>query len=83
MVAAKKRRSTRPDLTAILPELLASTLAREEDLIITWETDPGSGQKTLHVMTGDLVSACMISRLKTRIEAFPEDGGRIISGTLT
>jgi len=62
-----------------LPELLESTLAREDDLIITYETDPESGRKTLHVITGKLVSACMLNRLRGRIEAYPEDGSRILS----
>jgi hypothetical protein len=86
MTAVKKRRGTRVlSLTATslikdLPELLDSALAREDDLIITYETDPESGRKTLHVITGKLVSACMLNRLRSRIEAYPEDGSRILSG---
>jgi hypothetical protein len=49
-------------------------------MIITCETDPESGRKTLHVMTGKLVSACMLNRLRGRIEAYPEDGSTILSG---
>ena len=45
-----------------------SALAREDDLIITSGTDPDSGEKVLHVMTGKLVSACMLNKLKGRIE---------------
>jgi hypothetical protein len=81
MAAAKKRRGTRASsLADALPELLVSALAREDDLILTCETDPESGRKTLHVMTGKLVSACMLNRLKGRIEAYPEDGCTIVSG---
>jgi hypothetical protein len=82
MAAAKKRRGMRsPSLAAVIPDLLVSALGREDDVIITCETNPDTGHKTLHFMTGKLVSACMLNKLRGRIEAYPEDGGTIISGT--
>jgi hypothetical protein len=81
MAAVKKRGGRRSSFPAdAIPELLASTLAREDDLIVTCETDPDSGHRTLHVITGKLVSACMLNKLKARITAYPEDGGTIVSG---
>ena len=60
--------------------LLVSALKNEDDLIVTCETDPDNGKKTLHVMTGKLVSACMLNKLRARITAYPEDGNVILSG---
>ena len=81
MAAAKKRRGRQsPTLADAIPELLVSALEKEDDLIVTCETDPDTGKKTLHVMTGKLVSTCMLNKLKARIAAYPEDGSMIVSG---
>jgi len=81
MVAVKKHQGKRSiPLADAIPELLASALENEDDLIITCEKDPETGGKMLHIMTGKLVSTCMLSKLKTLIETFPEDGGTIRSG---
>jgi hypothetical protein len=79
MAAAKKTKAVQ-SLNDAIPGLIAAALARDDDVLLTSETDPGSGRKTLHVMTGKLVTACMFNRLRNRIEAFPEDGGTIVSG---
>jgi len=81
MGAVKKRRVKKSSLKDTLPELIASALAREDDLIITCEMDTDSGRKTLHVMTGKLVSTCMLNKLKARIVTYPEDGCTLVSGT--
>jgi hypothetical protein len=79
MAAVKKRGGWRSSFPAdAIPELLASALAREDDLILTCETDHDSGQKTLHVITGKLVSPCMLNKLRARIGAYPEDGRMIL-----
>jgi hypothetical protein len=80
MAAVKKERRTRQiPLSDTLPDLLAAALQKQDDLIIAWETDPGTGRKTLHAMTGHLISTCMLNKLITMIETFPEDGGSIRS----
>jgi len=81
MAAVKKHRGKRSiPLTEAIPELLASALEKQDDLIVTCETNPDTGRKTLHVMTGKLISTCMLNKLKTLIETYPEDGGTIRSG---
>ena len=58
MAAVKKHRGKRSGpLADAIPGLLASALEKEDDLILTCETDPETGRKTLHVMTGRLISA--------------------------
>lgn len=80
MAAGKKHRATQaPSLADVLPALLASALERQDDLVLTCEIDPGTGRKTLHVMTGNLISGCMLNKLKTLIETYPEDGSTIRS----
>ncbi len=59
--------------------LVAEALGREDDVIITSETDSATLRKTIHVMTGRLVGTCMLNRLLTRIRTFPEDGDRVVS----
>ena len=56
-----------------------SALGKGDDLIVTCETAPDRDRKRFHVMTGKLVSGS----LKARIEAYPEDGGVIVSGKWT
>jgi hypothetical protein len=80
MAAGKKHRAQRPiSLADALPDLLASALEKQDDLVLTCEIDPDTGEKTLHVMTGKLISGCMLNKLKTLIEVYPEDGGTIRS----
>ena len=77
MAAAKKRRGIRsPSLAAMIPDLLVSALGREDDVIITCETDPGTGHKTLHFMSGKLVGTCMLNRLKARMKRTRRTGAR-------
>jgi len=81
MAAAKKRNMRRsPFPQGTIPDLVASALVREDDIIITGETDPETGRKILHVITGKLVTPCMLNKLKGQVEAYPEDGGAIVSG---
>ena len=65
MAAVKKhpgKRSIR--LADAIPALLASALEKQDDLIVTCEINPDTGRKTLHVMTGKLISGCMLNKQK-------------------
>jgi hypothetical protein len=75
----KKTRKKRPRKPVIdlLPELLVKALAREDDFIMTFETDPEVPARKLHVMTGKFISGCMLRKLQGQAESQRDEGSTI------
>jgi hypothetical protein len=63
----------------ILPEMLSSAIARQDDFILTFETNPDTGRKHIHVMTGQFVSACMLRKLTGQAESQRDEGSVIVT----
>ncbi|MFA4876618.1 MAG: hypothetical protein WC586_04330 [Methanoregula sp.] len=63
-----------------LPKLVEDALARNEDFILTVETDPDTGSQRIHAMTGKYISACMLRKLLGLAESQQDEGNRILSG---
>jgi len=79
-MAAKKRPEKKPGpIKNLLPGLLASALEQEQDFIVTCETDEETGTKRIHVMTGKLISPCMLGTLKNKVEIFADEGAAIVT----
>jgi hypothetical protein len=80
MAPAKKHggRQKRP-LAEVLPEMLAAALARQDDFILTCETDPDTGRQHIHVMTGRFVTECMLRKLIGQVESQRDEGGTIVT----
>jgi len=79
MAPAKKCRTNRtPPLSAILPTLIESAIADNDDLILTVECDPDSGKRMIHLMTGRFVTPCMLRKLIGEAESQTDEGSRHI-----
>jgi len=59
--------------------MVVSALANHEDFIVTYETDPKTKEKSLYVMTGDLITPEMLATIKEQIAQRKEEGCTIIS----
>lgn len=72
-----------PPLSDLLPALIESVIAGNDDLILTVENDPDSGKRTLHLRTGKFVTPCMLRKLiGHRPESRADEGSRHIQRRL-
>ena len=77
--AQKKQRKTGSDIQLFdtLTHVLSSALSRQDDFIVTYETEVNDeDRKDIHVMTGKLISPCMLGTLKNRVELQESDGSK-------
>lgn len=79
MAQPKKRRVHKKPLIDTLPELLVPAIAGTKDFILTFETDPDTGTKTVHVLTGKFISACMLRKLIGLAESQRDEGSTLES----
>ena len=80
MVTRKKTRgSKKRPLIDLLPELVVSALAQDNDFIMTFETDPDTGVRTLHAMSGKFISPCMLRKVIGQVESQRDEGSTMIS----
>jgi hypothetical protein len=63
----------------LLPDMLASALANQDDFIMTYETNPDTGRRVFHILQGKLITPCMLGTLKNRVELQQEEGGTIMT----
>jgi hypothetical protein len=62
-----------------LPGMLVSALARTDDFILTFETDPDTGKKTVHILTGRFITPCMLRKLRGQAESQRDEGSTQLS----
>ena len=74
----KTKKSEKP-LINTLSEVLVSSLARQDDYILTYELNTDDGSWKIHIMTGKLISPCMLGTLKNRVELQEKEGSAIIT----
>lgn len=76
-MAGKKRPVGVPEKAPadILAEALKNALSKRDDFVITFETDD-EGNCALHVMTGKLITPCMLGTLSNRCELQEDEGSR-------
>ena len=77
--AKKPRKKKEPPLIDTLPAMLVSAIAGGNDFILTFETDEYTGSRTIHAMTGQFVSTCMLRKLVGQAESQKDEGGVLIS----
>jgi len=76
MAGKKKRRSKpRKPLREILTDALTAALENHDDFIVVFETVPDEEQR-VHVMTGKLISPCMLGTLTNRCGIQTDEGSR-------
>jgi hypothetical protein len=77
--AQKKQRKTGSDIQLFdtLTQVLSSALSKQDDFIVTYETDADNeDRKDIHVMTGKLISPCMLGTLKNRVDLQEGEGSK-------
>jgi hypothetical protein len=75
----KPRAGPRQPLIDALPGRIVNALARTDDFILTFETDPSSGRKTVHVLTGRFITPCMLRKLQGQAESQRDEGSTQLS----
>ena len=60
---ARRKQAEKPFHEAVT-DLLFSAMANHEDFVLTYEINPATGKKEVHVMAGKLVSTEMLENLK-------------------
>ncbi len=70
----KPARRRKQPLEEILPGMAVSALAHGRDFILCYGMDEETGRKTVHVMTGEFVTPCMLRKLIGRAEAQKDEG---------
>ncbi len=73
--AGKKKQRKKPEAPAgeLLTQMLSAVLKMQEDFIVTFETSD-EGNRLMHVMTGRLITPCMLGTLTNRC-GLPEQEG--------
>jgi hypothetical protein len=75
---SRKKRPVKPVID-LLPELLVRALARHDDFIVTCETDPDTGKKQIHILSGKFITSCMLRKLMGHAEAQRDEGASVVS----
>jgi hypothetical protein len=70
---ARRKENEKPFHEAVT-DLLFSAMANHEDFVLTYEINPTTDKKEIHVMAGKLVSPEMLGKLKTQVTEQLEDG---------
>jgi hypothetical protein len=80
--AQKKQRHRGSDTRLLEPltHVLFSALSRQDDFIVTYEADADDEERQeIHVMTGKLISPCMLGTLKNRVDLQESDGSKLLT----
>lgn len=75
----KARKKGKISLNELLPEMLASALADEDDFIVTYEMYPDDDSKYIHMLRGKLITPCMLGTLKNRVELQQDEGSVLVT----
>jgi hypothetical protein len=62
-----RRKIQKIPLHELLPEMLASALAKEEDFIVTYEKQDDDNKQDIQILRGKLITPCMLGTLKKRV----------------
>lgn len=79
MAVLKKQGTKKKPMTEILSIILSSALTRQDDFILTVETDPETGTRRIIVMTGKFITPCMLRKLIGQVESQRDEGSTMLS----
>ncbi|MFA4877201.1 MAG: hypothetical protein WC586_07275 [Methanoregula sp.] len=71
----RRKKEEKPFHEAVT-DLLFSAMANHEDFIVTYEQNPATGKKEIHVMSGKLITQEALASMKAEVARQLEDGGR-------
>ena len=82
--AKKSRKKPEPCSPEMVARLLATALTNGQDFIVTFEPRPGDETKpAIHVLTGPLITSCMLGNLQRRASLYEDEGATMITGEWT
>jgi len=71
----RRKKNEKPFHEAVT-DLLFSAMANHEDFVVTYEMNPATAKKEIHVMSGTLITPEALASLKAEVARQLEDGGR-------
>ena len=69
----RRKQAEKPFHEAVT-DLLFSSMANHEDFVVTYEINPTTNKKEIHVMAGKLISPDMLAILKNKVAEQLDDG---------
>jgi hypothetical protein len=74
-----RRKNDEKPFHEAITDLLFSSMANHEDFVLTYEVNPTTGKKEIHVMSGKLISPELVATLKDHVaQQFDEGSGHHI-----
>ena len=70
---ARRKKAGKPFHEAVT-DLLFSAMANHEDFILTYELNPSTNKKEIHVMSGELIAPGMLENFKNQVAQQPDEG---------
>ena len=71
-----RRGKTKNQFIERLQEMLVYALGNQDDFIITYETRPDDDKRDIHVLSGKLITPCMLGTLQNRAELQESEGSK-------
>jgi len=69
-----RRKNAEKPFHEAVTDLLFSAMANNEDFVLTYEINPSTGKKEIHVMSGKLISPDQLGTLKAHVAQQLDEG---------
>jgi hypothetical protein len=69
-----RRKNDEKPFHEAVTDLLFSSMANHEDFVLTYEVNPSTNKKEIHVMSGKLISSDLLRKLKEHVAQQLDDG---------
>ncbi|PKL69658.1 MAG: hypothetical protein CVV30_08910 [Methanomicrobiales archaeon HGW-Methanomicrobiales-1] len=69
-----RRKNDEKPFHEAVTDLLFSSMANHEDFVLTYEVNPTTGKKEIHVMAGKLISPDLVVKLKDHVAQQLDEG---------
>jgi hypothetical protein len=69
-----RRKNDEKPFHEAVTDLLFSSMANHEDFVLTYEVNPSTNKKEIHVMSGKLISSDLLGKLKEHVGQQLDDG---------
>ncbi|MDO9549936.1 MAG: hypothetical protein Q7J03_03085 [Methanoregula sp.] len=69
-----RRKNAEKPFHEAVTDMLFSAMANHEDFVLTYEVNPSTQKKEIHVMSGKLISPDLVATLKEHVAGQLEEG---------
>ena len=73
-VRKTRRKNDEKPFHEAVTDLLFSSMANHEDFVLTYEVNPSTNKKEIHVMSGKLISSDLLGKLKEHVAQQLDEG---------